>query len=689
MKKYFDKAEIFTWTPLIGFDKDKRDKGVKKFIKRMGFTPHGISVFAFSPDIVNHHDGVDKVRVLPPDNCAYHANPYNEERRRQEWTNKDVKILVDNLKKRGVETFLGIMGAESGNRHHTEWISQHPEIRTHFRHSKWGFNVLKRFEDGTYYEDFFADKACEALVDYGFDGIHVTDAFCPNCGSRAEGDFSYDMLEQFVNYSGMEIPEEILNIKDESFESINRRGDWIWANIRQEWLEFYTWRWEQFWKKVCDRLHAIGKKVFVIGTYCTDPFATHYATGVDLRRIVDAGVDMLMPNAAANASCMRHSYRPWVYYEHATMCALTDAFVTGGKKFHMLGVKDVSEEWDMLHHAPNLLERDMNYMASFHRQTENGFKRSLDGFIICLADGIYEQEWEWLRDRFDTAFNPAPQKYITPSLVWSDHAHYALIPEYIKTRRYTPHKFMAELDWKGANIGSVVRTEDINSESGNLFVPNFDMLSDEEKIKLSEYKGGAVIATASAMGDFKPENYGITPDIYFEDHDTPFVNMAFAYNIEIADKQAILDIVSEDDDTPVLDDPFNAEDKINTIYQLIPFQKVSIGFRKALAKMVALTTDNLFEASHPTIAMEMPDGAVRMYVMNDDRLGYAASTITIKHHDIEKVNVISKFPLLPVKFSDTKEFSITAQDYPGDKHTFRVLVTQGGVSIVDVYLKNK
>ena len=85
--------------------------------------------------------------------------------------------------------------------------------------------------------------------------------------------------------------------------------------------------------------------------------------------------------------------------------------------------------------------------------------------------------------------------------------------------------------------------------------------------------------------------------------------------------------------------------------------------------------------------MEMPDGAIRMYVINDDRLHYALSTVTIKNHDIEKVNVISKFPLLPVKFSDAKRFGFCTQDYPGDQHTFRVIVPQGGVSVVDVYLK--
>ncbi len=685
MPHYSKNAEIFAWMPLLGFDKDKRDKGVGQLVKRMGFTPHAVSVFLCHPDIVHHHDGVKKVRQLPPDNCSYHANPYNEERRRQDWTNKDLKCLADNLRKKGIESYLGIMGIDFFNAHHQEWLYDHIELKAHLRNIKWSLNVLKRFKDGTYYEDFFIDKLCQTLSDYGFDGVHVTDNFCPSGGGCNE--FSCDMVGQFYDYLGQDMPDELKALNDESEEHINLRGDWIYKNVRKEWIEFFAWRWEQFWKKICDRLHAIGKKAFVLGSYCTDPFTTLFLKGVDLRRIVNAGVDYLMTNAYANASTMRHAGRPWSYYEHSSICLLIDAHTDKGKKLQMLGVKDVSEEWDVLHHAPTLLERDITYMSGYHRQTEKEYKHSLDGFLVCLSDGIYADEWEWLRQRFDVGFKDSPEKYISPSLVWSDTAHYAILPEYLKTRRYTAHKWMSALDWEGANTGSVVRSENINENSGDLFVPNFDLLSEEEQKFLAAYKGGSVIATASKMGDFSPEKLGINPDIYFEDHDTPFINMAFAYNMDINDKRAILDLVREDDDTPVIEDVTKVNDSINTVSTQLSYQKVSSGFRKALAKLLKNNTEKIFEASHSVIAMKMKDGALRVYVMNNDRLRYAPATITVKNGDIEKVNVVSKFPVLPVKFSDEKVFSFQAQDYPGEEHTFRVLTPQGGVSVVDIYLK--
>ena len=60
MGKYFDKATIFAWMPMIGFDREKEDKGVGAFLERTQFTPDGTSVFLFHPDFVLQHDGLDK-----------------------------------------------------------------------------------------------------------------------------------------------------------------------------------------------------------------------------------------------------------------------------------------------------------------------------------------------------------------------------------------------------------------------------------------------------------------------------------------------------------------------------------------------------------------------------------------------------------------------------------------------------
>jgi len=682
MGEHYKKAEIFAWMPLTGFDRELPDRGVAKLRERVGFDLHGVCLFVFSPDIVHHHDGMDEVRVLPPDNCSYYANPYNEERRRQEWTNHDLRDLAKELRRHGTECFISIMGVTLNSTFHDEWVYEHPELLSCRRTAKTTLNVLKRFRDGSYYEDFFADKLCRVMEDYGFTGLHVADNFCPQGGSLCDGDFSLDMLEQFADITGYALPERLLEDDGDSFESINRRGDWIWANCRAEWIEFMGRRWESFWRKICGRMHAIGRKVFVLGMYCTDPFDTYYHYGIDLRRIVGAGADYLMPNMAANSLAI--TGRPWNYYQWANMIPLTDAFADGARKLDMLAVKDAAEEWDVLHHAPTLLDRDISYLPSWLRYTPEGLGRCLDGYNICLADGIYGEEWKWLRERFDVAWGETPVKPLAPTFVWSDAAHYGILREYIRTRRWTQNKFLYELAWLGAHMGAVVRAEHLTDACGDLFVPDLDLFTEEEQKKILGYKGGRAICTASAENGFRPERFGAVPSLEFTDMGSPYKNTAFVFGgVKPEDRERLLALAAEDDGVPELKDPFNAEESHYPLNEPMPFEKVSRGFLKALAELVKASFAEVLECTHPVIPMLMADGRLRLFVLNDDRLHYAKVLVTVRRR-VERVDNVSKFPMLPVKFTSDGRFSFMSTAEPGDMRTFRVLVPQGGMSIVDV-----
>lgn len=685
MANYFDKAEIFAWMPLVGFDKDAPDKGVGALVERAGFDLNGVCLFVFHPDFVHHHTGMDNIRALPPDNCSYYGNPYNEERKRQEWTNHDVRDLVSRLKGRGTECFISIMGISTNNHFHDEWIYEHPELMNVFTNgSRGGLNVLKRFADGTYYEDYFADKICEVMEDYGLSGLHVADNFCPSSGCVEQGDYSYDMIEQFVTATGYEMPRELLERREDSDENIFLRHDYIWANCRAEWIEFRAKRWEQFWKKLCARLHAIGKKVFVLGMYCTDPFDTLYTKGIDLRKIVNAGVDYLMPNMHANTSLIARK-RPWRYYEWANMMCLTDAFAPQARKLNMLCVKDAAEQWDMLHHAPMLLERDISFLPSYVRYSEEKTKRCIDGYNICLADGIYKEEWKWLCERFEVAFDEVPEKILTPTLVWSDTAFDNTLRAYIKTRRWTLHKFIYEINKAGAHCGAIVRTEDITDKCGDLFVPNFDLLSETEKKQIASYTGGMIIATA-AVENFNKDDYNC--DFYVEDKNSPYPICVFVINGHIENRDELLKFAEEDDEAEAILDVNSVKEVINNLNHFMPYQKVSAGIVKMIAELLKKTFAHILKSTHPVIPMLMKDGRIRLYAMNDDLMHYAEANITVSS-GMEKVENVSKFPLLPVRFSDTGNFGgFLGQDYPGNLHTFRLLIAQGGVSIVDIYLKN-
>ena len=118
---------------------------------------------------------------------------------------------------------------------------------------------LKRFADGSYYEDFFIDKLTKTLTDYDFAGLQVADGFCPS-GMTHNCDFSVDFVDQFLSYSKITPPKDIADsMTDDSIESIKLRNEWIFKNLRVEWIQFWNWRWESFFKKLCDAIHAAGR----------------------------------------------------------------------------------------------------------------------------------------------------------------------------------------------------------------------------------------------------------------------------------------------------------------------------------------------------------------------------------------------------------------------------------------------
>ena len=147
-----EKSNHYIWMPLIGFDRDKEDKGVSEYLSQTGFIPSGISIFLFHPDIINQHEGMDKEFTLHPDNCSYYGAPRNEFRERQPWTNYELRTLAHNLAEKGTEAYIGIMGVYLEDSRHKEWQTDHPELQSFGVNGRMNLNVLKRFKDGTYYK---------------------------------------------------------------------------------------------------------------------------------------------------------------------------------------------------------------------------------------------------------------------------------------------------------------------------------------------------------------------------------------------------------------------------------------------------------------------------------------------------------------------------------------------------------
>ncbi|WP_135554360.1 hypothetical protein [Paenibacillus cymbidii] len=683
-------GKVFIWMQMLGFERNDPDRGAARFLEQTGFVPDGACALLFHPDFVHQHRGMDEEYELHADNCAYYGIPRNAERERQPWTNYDVRTLAGNLREAGTGLYAGIMGSSIGNAFHREWIADHPEIHRHTRNGgRRGHFALKRFKDGTYYEDFFIERLCRTLVDYGFRGVHLADGFCPN-GNLYHGDYSTDLVTQFVDHTGCVLPEGIAAaLGNDEGEAEDARGDWIWSSARAEWIEFMCWRWESFFRKLCARVHAIGCEVMVLGMYCTDPFETKYCLGMDMARIMRAGVDYLTANILPTSCYVASPWDTQEYFFHRYMAIAptTAAHIRDGRLVSMVGLQDATEEWDMMKHMPCLHERDLYTMMAYQLAEKGGSRRALEGYFLCLGDGIKRADWDWERERMEIAFSADVERTLSPAMLWSDTAYENMLAEYIRTRRWTPFKLFYELAKAGTHCGACVRSDDLDAYTGALLVPDFDLLSPEEQRTVARYDRGAVIATARP--GFNPAQYGIRPTFVFADRFSNRPLTAFAFGATPAESTvaAIEALLARDDGAPNLEgDPADAADFPYTLVDTLPFAKVTTGFRDALARLLLDLSDCPLACDMPYLAFRLKNGHCRLYLFNNTDSQYRRAFVSMKQ-PVAGTRIVSSFPILPVRYKEVATGGLI-HHYTGEqtpKPSFEVKLQPGGVTILDVF----
>lgn len=682
-------GKVFIWMNLLGFDRDDSDRGVERFLNQTGFTPDGVCALVCNSDFFHQHKGMEEEYTLPPDVCAYWGIPRNAERERQPWTNYDIRTLCENLSEKGVNTYASIFGNNLDSAFHREWIEDFPEIHRDGRdgaHAHTVVFVLRRFNDGTYYEDFFIEKVCQTLTDYGMKGIHLADNMCPPFGGMMSSlDFSTDFIDQFLTHTNLTLPDELMKtLGDDSKEVEIKRGDWIYHNLRAEWIEFSAWRWEVFFKKLATRLHAINKEILVLGMYCTDPFETLYCLGIDLKKIVNAGVDLITANILP-ASCFLcgPDWREEKFHRYMAIASTTAAHLPKNSLVSMLGLQDPTEEWSAMHHAPTRHERDLYTMMAYHTIDADGASRALDGYFLCLGDGICRSDWDWERDRLERAMSTKGQEIISPVMLWSEVAHEKMLREYISTRRWTPHKHFYELSKKGAMCGATIKPDGLKYHNGAIFVPNFDMLPENEKEAILNY-GGPVLCTASP--DFKD----VKSTFSFSDSFSTYPLKAFVLNADVSDdfKAEIDELLITDDGTENLKgDILDIEEPTFVLNDTLVFQKVTDGFITALAKVLNHISKTPFEINKPNIVIKQTDGSYRLYLFNDSNDHY--NYVFVKSEkEISDTKTVTHFPILPprwIKESNDSNHHVYKEGENPIKKSFQIKIPPADVTIIDVY----
>lgn len=502
--------EKWQWIELIGFDNEQRDYGVGAYLENAGFLPAVISLLLYSPDFVHLHEDMSAERLLPVEACAYTARPYGRERARQSWTNYELRGLIGELQQRGIAVYCSFFNMFQyhldGQTHSGAWSGAHPEL---YETSRTGaslavLNPLRRMADGSYYEDFFVERLTKALTDYGFDGYHGADGYTSPRYCLAEADYSDDMVFQFVNASGVSLPERLSSPCDGDPVRMAERANWIWTNKRLAWIALYADRFTAFWGKVVSALHRDGKKVAFNTAWTRDPFEALFRYGIDYARIAATGMDAFVVETGAVALSVGGAgveYDP--RDEFSAMLMLIKAYVPDMKLICLNTIQDTTERWDALRHAPAALERDIYALANvygFHGKEGNPVRCS-SGFMACLSDGIRRDEWRWIRDRWETGFAGQPERLVGAAFVWSDRALPAELAQYAAGRNYSAHKWLHELMSRGAPVYGAVRVGNVDAVRGPVIAVNVDLWPEEELEGLLRYAHGPVfmIGTMTAL----------------------------------------------------------------------------------------------------------------------------------------------------------------------------------------------
>ena len=488
------KFERWMWIELIGFDVQSRDFGVRALFKKCGFTPQAITLLLSDAEFVHGHKD-DSNRVFGANICSYEGHPSNEERERQVWTARDLTRLIHILRSKGVQVYFTHFDFAGRG-----WLKKHQELRILNRHGERidFISPYKRVLDGRLYRDIYVPQAIEAIQYFGFDGYHAGDGFAHPRVPIYEGDFSDDSIAQFEEWTNESLPKGIRSAADESPKKIQARAKWLWQEKRLQWVEFHRWRSLNFWQPFAECLHALKKQLVFNSCWTRDPFEALYRYGVDYAALETAGVDTFLAETASAA----HEYggdlpygeegvEDWsphhVVTRFSTKLSLLRAAAPKAKIIFMNGIKDTNEAWNGIRHAPTNVESEiLSHSGLFQIDDSGKYRRSANGVISVLSDGLATHEWKWITNRWDLGFSLNPRKALGAAVYWSSSYPKTLVEDYISNRSIPFDRIVWKLRANGAPLLATVRRENLDSWAGPLIVIHPHLLPSEEWHEIME-----------------------------------------------------------------------------------------------------------------------------------------------------------------------------------------------------------
>ena len=423
----------FVWIELLGFDNTQTDFGVGAWLKRQTVKPEAVSLLLEDIGFFHAHAGLEKDFPLPEKACSYDGRPGNEERERQAWTAWQLRGLVAELKRRGLDVYPSFF--ERGY-----------------------FDITRTRRNGEPYVDFFIRQTLAFLKDYGFTGLHAADGFGhPRYGIDTWFRAGYRPDGRKVRFA---------------------RDETDWRKAAEDWTAF--------WRKAAHAIKSAGYRLYLNTVWTRDPYEALVRYGEDYDALCETEIDGFICESSASVL----ELEGWNWDEEQTldkslaMLNRMSACVKGRKELLLLHcVKDGCEQYNALRHAPMRAVAE----AIATGAVRTGARRALCGEMACLADGITEAEWKLLDDSWRLAFAGTDATAEGARVVWSDRGFRREAETMSKLECASSSTLLAMLIHRGAALGGMIDVKDARADkSVPLVILNPATLPDDELAALRD-----------------------------------------------------------------------------------------------------------------------------------------------------------------------------------------------------------